>query len=253
MSTRLKHRLLGLVVILLALAILLPLFFRNSSNDKTKALVTQIPTPPQPLDIRFDEPSKNQVTPLVVQNQALSEVGHSQGGDQGVVAPDVQLQKQVTVPQPPAVAGVAKVSQPVAQQAQQTVKKRVVVIKPTKKNQLSQAPKKKVAVSDGQVKAVKPMAQKTQKHEPPLMGLSTPRAWVIQLASFSEVSNADRLVKRLRDKGYNAYDRETTAPSGQRIVRVFVGPDINLKHMKQTLKQLQTQFGLKGMIKRYQL
>ena len=257
MSTRLKHRLLGLVVILLAVAILLPLLFRNSSSDQTKALVTQIPTPPQPSNIRFVEPSQNQAIAALASKPELSDSSQSQDSSSKAAESDGDLKNQVAVATQSPVAPPAVEKSTVAPVIKKAQKPSAKVVEARKKSVKQPASKKTVQASrpvdTGSVRTMKPMVQNVLKSEPSLMGLNTPRAWVIQLASFSEVSNADRLVNRLRGQGYNAYDRVTTSSSGQRIVRVFVGPDINVEEMNRTLKKLHTQFGLKGIVKRYQL
>lgn len=67
-----------------------------------------------------------------------------------------------------------------------------------------------------------------------------PVAWVVQAASYSEASRADKLRDRLMDEGYKAYTRTVTTDKG-RFVRVFVGPKISeadARVLKRELDQL---------------
>ncbi len=83
--------------------------------------------------------------------------------------------------------------------------------------------------------------------------LPTPTAWVIQLGTFSQKPNANRLVNKLRQKGYNAYIRSTTNSAGNQLTRVFVGPNINKNRLQQVSQQLRNQFKLNGVIIKYKV
>jgi len=94
----------------------------------------------------------------------------------------------------------------------------------------------------------------TTPQQPPQPALGTPpKAWVIQLGTFSNHANAERLIKRLRTKGFDAYLRQTTNKSGSSLSRVFVGPEVRLDRAKQLKQELHLKFELKGIIKRYQI
>ena len=49
-------------------------------------------------------------------------------------------------------------------------------------------------------------------------------AWVIQIASFSSLDNAKRLVSKLKDKGYKAYRRNGVNQAGKRIFTYILRP-----------------------------
>lgn len=80
--------------------------------------------------------------------------------------------------------------------------------------------------------------------------IATPQAWVVQLGSFSQAQHAHQLVKQLRERGFDAYSRSTDL-NHQRIVRVFVGPEINLQTMRHINKKLQHDFHLRGVVRKY--
>ncbi|AWF80606.1 hypothetical protein BTJ40_07165 [Microbulbifer sp. A4B17] len=64
-----------------------------------------------------------------------------------------------------------------------------------------------------------------------------PVAWVVQVASYRDESNADKLRLRLMDEGYSAYTRSIDTDKG-RLVRVFVGPKVNKADAQQLKKEL---------------
>ena len=80
--------------------------------------------------------------------------------------------------------------------------------------------------------------------------ISTPSAWVVQLASFSQEANAKQLTRRLRTKGFEAYTR-TSDIGGRRITRVFVGPEIDHYKMNKIEKRLHSEFHLQGVVRKY--
>lgn len=83
--------------------------------------------------------------------------------------------------------------------------------------------------------------------------LPTPEAWVIRLGTFSNKANADRLLARLRHKGFDAYTRSLTTAQGKRLQRVYVGPEISLKNTKRLREKLQTTFHLNGVVSKYKI
>lgn len=122
---------------------------------------------------------------------------------------------------------------------------------PPKKNQLAQVKTPATALTP------KPVVKKytvesadVRQHSLPA-SITETKAWVIQLASFSQKGNAERLVQQLRGKGYAAYVKHSKTAKGAFLQRVFVGPDINYQHIQTVRKQLYTDFNLTGLILKY--
>jgi DedD protein len=90
---------------------------------------------------------------------------------------------------------------------------------------------------------VKPAEQKTQQSK-------GPRAWVLQVASFSRRKNADQLVKRLRAKKFPAYQEQATV-NRKPVFRVRIGPEADRKLVEKMLKRVARDFKLKGQVVRY--
>ena len=55
----------------------------------------------------------------------------------------------------------------------------------------------------------------------------TDAAWVIQVASFSSMDNAKKLVSNLKSAGHKAYRRDGKNKQGRVIHRIYVGPYID--------------------------
>jgi len=59
-------------------------------------------------------------------------------------------------------------------------------------------------------------------------------AWVIQVASFSKLTNAKKMVSRLKQNNYKAYRRKVVS-GNVGVIRVFVGPYIEKKDAQKAL------------------
>jgi DedD protein len=91
-----------------------------------------------------------------------------------------------------------------------------------------------------------------EKSEPETkVGLS---GWVVQIGSFSQRSNAEKLVKELQAKKYAAFTDQVDL-NGKILHRVLIGPEVDKKQAEQLqikLNKLLEPKKLKGKIKRYQ-
>lgn len=78
-----------------------------------------------------------------------------------------------------------------------------------------------------------------------------PETWIIQLASFSEINNANTLVERLRHGGYNAYCITASSDLGEPMTRVLIGPETRYSQANRLIGLLQKDFNLHGMVLPY--
>ena len=78
------------------------------------------------------------------------------------------------------------------------------------------------------------------------------KAWSLQLASFSDQSNARKLQTTLRSKGYSAYIRKVIRSSGRPLFRVYIGPEVSTNELNELKSQLETEMGLSGMVVRFE-
>lgn len=77
-----------------------------------------------------------------------------------------------------------------------------------------------------------------------------PYAWTLQLGAFSDAKNANSLRDRLRARGYKAYTEEFPET---RLIRVYVGPEVQRSSIEALQQKLRQELGQKDIhIKRYQ-
>lgn len=74
-------------------------------------------------------------------------------------------------------------------------------------------------------------------------------AWVVQMGSFRDKTNAMRLTNSLRAKGYKAFTVETKS-NGQ--TRVYVGPELKRGNAKTLATKINGDVNLQGIIVPYQ-
>lgn len=79
--------------------------------------------------------------------------------------------------------------------------------------------------------------------------LSNPVVWTIQLGSFSEKANANRLVTQLQSKGFNAFAEQDEFKKN--VHRVLIGPEVDRAIADQIVVKLQNQLNIKGIVVRY--
>ena len=85
----------------------------------------------------------------------------------------------------------------------------------------------------------------------PLDENGVPIAWALQVASFGKRENAQSLIAKLEAGGYKAYMTDVKKASGGKLIRVFVGPDLQHSKIKLYQSQLESRYKLKGIIVRY--
>ncbi len=76
-------------------------------------------------------------------------------------------------------------------------------------------------------------------------------AWVIRLGAFRNADNVQRLVRTLRDNGFNAYSRSQPSQNGELRV-LFVGPDLDADVLQAQIPELLQLTGLEGQLVPYQ-
>lgn len=220
MNTQMKQRVIGGLVLVAVLAIFLPILFHSSRSKDTLQLSTAIPQAPQ---VQLQLPNQQMAN-------ALPPTLHAENGIKPV-APKVAQPEQPAVAQPVA-AEVARAPVKISE------KSKPVVIKA--------APKRK---PKPRVKKHMPKAKRVAHRE----RLAPPMAWVVQLASFSQPKNAERLIRRLRGKGLTAYTRTTRKPDNTTLTRVYVGPELQRNKAHQVQQRLKQEFKLNGVVRKYTL
>lgn len=77
-----------------------------------------------------------------------------------------------------------------------------------------------------------------------------PVSWTLQVASFKERENAEKLRDKLREGGYKAYIKYRLDVE-PRMIRVFVGPVLDRKAVDKLKTSISKQYKLDGVVVRY--
>ncbi|MFQ6022064.1 MAG: SPOR domain-containing protein [Acidiferrobacterales bacterium] len=98
--------------------------------------------------------------------------------------------------------------------------------------------------------APKPSASETTQAAAKPVSADTPKGWVVQVGTFSDNTNAERLRDQLRKSGF-LVNLEGVKLKGAKAVRVRVGP-YRQKHVAlKAQSEIEQQVGLKGVVLAY--
>ncbi len=256
MDERVKHRLIGLAVILSIGAIFAPAIMKKSSQriDGNISVSVKLPAKPvQPSIVMTEKKAMfesvkvahvelpnvnskqlplpslakeeslhktNKQTELAGERLALADMETKTDSPTPTIQPDLkQVKSKVAVVHK--VAKGIKFSAPAPKNSKE-VAKNLKVIKPLAKN------------------SVKPLANNIPVNR-------TKKGYAIQLATFSQQQNADNLIKKLKMKGYSATFSKIKTNDGF-VYKVMVG-QVNKKEQAQALQaQLASAMQIKGFI-----
>jgi DedD protein len=73
-------------------------------------------------------------------------------------------------------------------------------------------------------------------------------AWVVQMGSFKDKSNARRLADKLRAAGFKAFTHEVKSAKGNESTRVWVGPEYRQASAAKLSTQIEEQFKMRGIL-----
>lgn len=90
-------------------------------------------------------------------------------------------------------------------------------------------------------------AQRDQVPELPLTAQGLPEAWVIQVASLSSQTGANKLRDQLQAEGHKAYVRAVPAANGN-IYRVFIGPRQDKAQLQAIKAQLDKRLKVNSLV-----
>lgn len=111
-----------------------------------------------------------------------------------------------------------------------------------KKTTPTTSSKKTTSTTTKTTAAAKPKATaKTEQKIP------AAKAWVVQLGSFSDKVNANKLVSKLQAQGFKAYTKTSQTDKGP-LIRVLVGPELKRTDAETTANKLRQQLSLHSII-----
>ncbi len=98
-----------------------------------------------------------------------------------------------------------------------------------------------------------PVARESQAPAKPALTADSnlPVAWEVQVASFGQKANADKLKDKLQAQGYKAYVKRVSRAKGD-IYRVLVGPKVSQADALQDKRAIEKHFDLKTLLVRFE-
>lgn len=115
-------------------------------------------------------------------------------------------------------------------------------VKPAKKAKA----KKEMAKKE---KSAKSVTAKNDKSVKDVLSNLKKTAWVIQMGSFKDKTNATRLADKLRTAGFKAFTHEvTSAKTGKVSTRVYIGPEDQQASAQQLSSKVEQDLNLHGIV-----
>jgi len=226
MNEKLKKRIIGGVVLVSLGAIAVPMM---SSTDEEKMLVKESIIPPKPQvamqtsNIDLKAWSDNRVqNETVFDSDSDSEILLSQAIGMPVEENTTAVDVVADLPKKP-----ISIIQPV-----------VVPPKETKPLLIKTESPAKISPPSAVVKA------------PPqtiLAKIGSTSSWAVQVGSFRQRENAERLRQKLKQLGYRAFVNSSRS-GGKTVVRVRVGPQMGKARAKQVKSKIEQQMKIQAML-----
>ncbi|WP_131794462.1 SPOR domain-containing protein [Fluoribacter gormanii] len=250
---KLKHRLVGVAVVLSLGAIFLPAMMKKSSQRLENNFSVNVQLPPKPTSpnvVMTDE--KELFETIKVAKVEIPPAAEHKGSDLGkedfIQSIQVADDAAVTVAKAASAPKVDEVAKPIelalSNAAKNVVKKQInvaTVSKPAK-------PVKPVKPVRQAAKVNVVTAKKTTVAQANNRGtLRKQSIYAVQLASFSRLANAQALVSKLRSKGYKANYVKTTGSQGS-IYKVYAGHSPVKNDVMKLKLQLASAMQLNGFI-----
>ena len=83
--------------------------------------------------------------------------------------------------------------------------------------------------------------------------IEAPKAWCVKLGTFHNVENANNLIAKLRKQGFDAYTRPILNEKRERLLQVYVGPEIKKENAEQLKDKLEVSLHIKGLVCKYKI
>ncbi|ASQ45762.1 rare lipoprotein A [Legionella clemsonensis] len=238
MDERVKHRLIGLAVILSIAAIFAPAIIKKSNQRIDDNVSISVKLPPKPIPPKVAMPDEQEMFKTVkVAHVELPDVPRESAGPALAKAESLSQLNDIKEAVGPMVAKAKVEPTRVAKH------KPTIVVAATNKLTTSTAAPKPTSVVAKNKAAAKPVQMAKIKPQ-----TSTAKGlYAVQLATFSKQKNADALVSRLRAKGYKASYNRVNMPQGT-VYKVIVGQGRPKEQAKILQQQLASVMQIKGFI-----
>lgn len=216
LSSRVKQRVVGSLVLLALVVVLVPLIFDlepSTPVDQT----TEIPAAPDIEAAVMEEPVEPVVDNEVVPLDQLFDL-----------APPTDSKEGAEISEPPNSEPVTESA--AAEETLERVEKENVLAAPKLEEEPLQSPPKTLP-----------------RVEPKVAETGLPEAWVIQVVSYQEKTKAEALNQKLQGAGFKSFVR-SAGVSGRTVHRVFVGPQILRQHADEEKLRIDRSLGVNSMV-----
>lgn len=229
MDERLKHRIIGLAVVVSIAAIFAPAIIKKSHQRFDANVNVSIKLPPKPILPNVPVAKEKTVFETV-------KVAHVE------IPPIPKPTKQVLAQAQP-LNQPAEVKQAVGSMVAQAKVEPLIRVKP--KSSLVLAATKVISKQKKQVKPLSATIKPNQTVR--LANAKDKEAYFVQLATFTKQQNAEVLLKKLRLKGYKAAYNKISTPTGP-VYKVIVGQGDPKEVALHLQKQLASSMQINGFI-----
>lgn len=245
MDEKLKHRLIGLAVIVSLGAIFAPAVMRKSSQHLENNFSVNIKLPPKPLAPNVAATDEKDLfktikvarvrIPAVPAQTHENDIAKAEPISSKPLLDNTESQlAKIEVGNKVALSKLAVLNEA----ANRSAKKAVVLAANVSKAKVVA----RAAINKVPVKAVK-----VAKIQPKVKSVSAKNLYAVQLASFSQLSNAQSLVTRLQSKGYKASYVKIASNNGA-IYKVYAGHSASKNEVLRVKSQLASAMQLNGFV-----
>src|SRR3989339_270010 len=290
MEPKIKHRIIGIIILIAVIIIVFPLLFHKSNSLPTAAELS-VSIPPEPAAPKVQVQLPQGLSSTAMPSTAASvQTGTSQPAASNTaentvsamtLTPAAELSSASAVKATTAHGQSTQQIQPMtAGQSAVPVKKTLAQPLPsvTRQNVAPTIPAKKIAAPKKSVQPMtisQPMMSPTAKTQPaasqtvstqsstavsvssslPMKNIVVDysKAWVIQVGVFSDSDHAEQLLQILRKEGFGSYTQTIHTQEGKILTKVFVGPNMSKKTIETMLQTLKSKYHLNGIVTHYQM
>lgn len=260
MDEKLKHRLIGLAVIISLAAIFAPAVMKKSSQHLDSSYSVNVKLPPKPIApnvVLTDE--KDMFKTIKIAKVEIEPVSEESQLTELVKAEPVQSdltianQQQIAAKVEPEVK--SKLIQLSLNEAANNTAKKIIKVNATQPVNIpvTVALNKKPILNKSKAKEIKKIAKVNIKPFNKKMAkanikpLNKRVLYAVQLASFSQLTNAQILVNRLRTKGYKANFSKVPSKQGS-VYKVYVGYSPRKPEVLKLKTQLASAMQINGFV-----
>lgn len=244
MDEKLKHRLVGLAVIISLGAIFAPAMMRKSSQKLEGHFSVNIKLPPKPVAPEVVTTDEEQLFKTIkVARVAIPGVPAEKQLPQLVQAEPLDVNEKISANAVAVAKNQVIANEPIQLALSDSLShdNKTPVERPIKKQKNNIESKVIVAA------ALKSRQLAAKKPNRVLRPVIKSQVYAVQLASFSQINNAQSLVSRLKNKGYKATFTQIKGKNGP-IYKVYVGHSPSKVEVLRLKNQLASSMQLNGFV-----